>query len=120
MLSHRLTHVIQIQEPIESQDDDSGAIITTWQTIEIAAGKPNIPAEVLTGPGKEVSAAGSKYPEVVARINVRWFPFDMQKLYECRILWEGQIFGIHSVDTDRTARQEWRFKCKAGVNQEGS
>ncbi|EKZ9178145.1 head-tail adaptor protein [Vibrio vulnificus] len=119
MLSYRLNHVIQIQEPIESQDEETGEIITTWQSIELSAGKVNIPAEVLTGPGKEVSTSGSRYPEVVARINARWFPFDMQRLYECRILWEGQIFAIHSVDTDRTARQEWRFKCKAGVNQEG-
>ncbi|MBF4280523.1 hypothetical protein EAY27_25920, partial [Vibrio anguillarum] len=60
MLTHRLTHIIQMQKPIEDQNQTTGEIKTTWEAIELSAGKPNIPAEVLTGPGKEVSKDLSK------------------------------------------------------------
>lgn len=119
MLNHRLRHRIKIQKPVESQDGDTGEIITTWQNIELSAGKPDIPAEVLTGAGKESYAENSKFSEVVARINIRWFPYGQQDLYKCRIIWESQVFNIVDVQTDLTARQEWRFKCEAGVSNEG-
>ena len=119
MLAHRLRHSIKIQSPIESQDDDSGEIITIWQDIELSTGKSDMPAEVLTGGGKESYAENSKFSEVAARINIRWFPYPQQELYKCRIIWESQIMNIIDVQTDLTARQEWRFKCEAGVSVSG-
>ncbi|MCG3743087.1 MULTISPECIES: head-tail adaptor protein [Vibrio] len=119
MLAHRLIHSVNIQEPIEEQNPLTGEMTIIWVNIELSPGKPNIPAEVLTGAGREVISSASKHAEVDARINMRWFPYDQQSLYKCRILWEGQVFGIVSVETDKTARQEWRFKCKAGVSTSG-
>lgn len=119
MLAHRLIHSVNIQEPIEEQNPLTGEVKIIWVNIELSPGKTNIPSEVLTGAGRESFASSSKYSEVDARINMRWFPYDQQRLYKCRILWEGQIFSIVSVETDKTARQEWRFKCKAGVSSSG-
>lgn len=116
MLSYRLRHVVKIQHPENSQDPITGEIKTTWQNIELSPGKPDMPAEVLTGAGREFIAASAKQAEADARINLRWFPYPVPDLYQCRILWEGQIFSIISVETDITARREWRLRCKAGVS----
>lgn len=116
MLSYRLRHVIRLQSPIETQDPVTGEINISWQNIELSPGKPDIPAEVLTGPGRELVAASSKHSEADARINIRWFPISQHALYKCRAIWEEQVYSITSVETDITARQEWRLRCKAGVS----
>jgi SPP1 family predicted phage head-tail adaptor len=73
----------------------------------------NVPAEVLTGPGREFNAADAKQAETTARINLRWFP---GLLPDMRIRWEGQRYDILSIETDVTARKEYRLRCKQGAN----
>lgn len=115
MLSHRLRHRVAVQEQVETQDPNTGALSVSWQNVTLSGGTVlnNLPAEVLTGPGKEIFQAEARQGEIAARINTRWFPGLTQKM---RIVWEGQNFNIQSIETDVTARREYRLKCVAGVN----
>lgn len=114
----RLRHRIAIQEPVKTQSATTGEmIITSWQTLVISGlALSSVPAEVLTGPGKEFIASAAKQLETTARINIRWFPASLMELAQCRILWDGRIYDVVSIETDKTARQEWRFKCIDGVS----
>jgi hypothetical protein len=33
-----------------------------------------------------------------------------------RILWDGNIYNIKSIETDLSGRQEYRLRCSAGNN----
>lgn len=115
MLSHRLRHRVAIQEQVETQNSNTGAYSVAWENVmldsdtELSA----VPAEVLTGAGREFEQGGAIQGEIAARINLRWFPGLTQAM---RIVWDGQVFNIHSIETDATARREYRLKCTAGVN----
>ena len=115
MLSYRLRHRIEIQEKVESgRNPETGGQLFSWQTLVVSGtAMISVPAEVLTGPGRESRAAGAVQAETDARINLRWFPGLNQAM---RILWDGRIYNIDGMATDRTGRQEWRLTCKEGVN----
>jgi SPP1 family predicted phage head-tail adaptor len=114
-LSHRYRHRIAVQEKVESQNEETGEITYVWENVwldtdtELSA----VPAEVLTGPGREFNAADAKQAETTARINIRWF---YGLLPTMRIVWDEQYFDILSIETDLTARREYRLRCAQGVN----
>ena len=114
MLAHRLRHRITVQELVEVQDTNTGAITRGWETAILDDGTilDAVPAEVLTGAGREFVQSGATQGEIAARINMRWFPGLTQKM---RILWDTKVFNITSIETDTTARQEYRLKCSSGV-----
>jgi head-tail adaptor len=77
----------------------------------------NVPAEVLTGPGREDVAAGAERAETDARINLRWLPgIDTQM----RVIWESEPngkrpeFAIQSMELDATGMREIRLRCVHG------
>lgn len=107
MLAHRLRHRVTIQRPVDTQDAQTGQITRTWATVQAG-----LPAEVLTGPGREMHSAGTKLAETAARINTRWFP---GLSHEMRLLWDGKVFDIISIETDLTGRREYRLRCKDGL-----
>ena len=107
MLAHRLRHRVTVQELVEVQDTTTGAVTREWQDF-----LADVPAEVLTGPGKEFVGSGATQGEITARINMRWFPGLTQKM---RIVWDMSVYNIVSIETDITARQEYRLKCSSGV-----
>lgn len=107
MLAYRLRHRVTVQELVEVQDTTTGAVSREWE--DFAA---NVPAEVLTGAGKEFVSSGATQGEIAARINMRWFPGLTQKM---RILWDTKEYNILSIETDMTGRQEYRLKCSSGV-----
>jgi SPP1 family predicted phage head-tail adaptor len=115
MLAYRLRHRITIQELNEVQDTTTGAVSYEWETAILEDGTilDAVPAEVLTGAGREFIQSGATQGEIDARINMRWFPGLTQKM---RVLWDTKVFNIVSIETDITARQEYRLKCKAGVS----
>lgn len=115
MLANRLRHRVHIQEQVETQDSTTGNITLSWQTVYLDSDTPldNVPAEVLTGAGREFNASGAIQAEVAARINLRWFPGLIQSM---RILWDGRIYNIGSIETDKTARREYRLRVTGGVN----
>lgn len=114
MLAHRMRHRIEFQEKVQAQDPDTGEITISWQAVTFS-GRSDVPAEVLTGPGRELIAADAPQAETTARINCRWFPVDRLELYTWRILWDGRVYNITSAETDATARREWRLRCSDGL-----
>lgn len=106
-LAPRLRHRITFQQQVAERDED-GVLHTTWQDMQ-----DDVPAEVLTGAGREFNASGQVQAEVAARITCRWFP-GLEASW--RILWDGLIYNIATFDTDATGRREWRIRCTAGVN----
>ena len=115
MLAHRLRHRIAFEELFESQDPNTGATVNVWQTVYLDFLTPldSVPAEVLTGPGREFRESGTTQSETTARINLRWFPGLSPKW---RILWDGKIYNIASIETDATGRREYWLRCTDGVS----
>ena len=117
MLSYRLRHRVEIQENDRTQNPSTGAMQDNWQTLTVGSTlMDSVPAEVLTGPGREFRAADALQAVTDARINLRWFPGLRQDM---RILWDGRIYDITGMATDRTGRQEWRLTCQEGANNGG-
>jgi SPP1 family predicted phage head-tail adaptor len=114
-MRHDYRHRVEIQQPAQLQDSETGAIEWTWETVALDSDTllDAVPAEVLTGPGREFPGADTKQAEVDARIALPWFPGLTQKM---RLVWDGQVFDIVSIQTDASARREYRLLCKAGVN----
>lgn len=115
MLASRLRHRIEFQELVEDQDSETGAMVQSWQTAYLDSDTPldSVPAEVMTGPGREFRNSGTTQAESTARINLRWFP---GLLETWRILWDGRFYNIQSIETDVTGRREWRLRCVDGVS----
>lgn len=115
ILGQRLRHRITFEEQVVEQDSEGNTEIG-WDTAMLDSATPleDIPAEVLTGPGREVVAADSKRGEIAARINLRWFPgLD----HSWRIVHGDAIYNIESIETDATGRIEYRLRCSAGMNE---
>lgn len=115
MLAHRLRHRVAVQELVEVQDTNTGAIARSWENLWLDTNTEldAVPAEVLTGAGKEFVQSGATQGQIAARINLRWFPGLTQKH---RIVWDTNIYNIQSIETDITGRQEYRLKCVSGVS----
>jgi len=118
MLAHRLRHRVAIQEKTNVQDPKSGDMVPTWSNVVLDSGKElnAVPAEVLLGPGRDVDASAAGQAAIDARINMRWIEGLSQHM---RILWDGRVFDIHSMEADVTGRREWRLRCTAGLNSGG-
>lgn len=114
MEAQRYRHRIDLQEKIEEKDSETGAIGHAWADAYLDSDTPltGIPAEVLTGPGREFNAADAKQAETSARVNLRWFP-GLQPTW--RLLWQGKAYDILSIETDATGRREYRIRCREGV-----
>ncbi|WP_454674845.1 head-tail adaptor protein [Achromobacter pestifer] len=115
MLAYRLRHRVTFQKLVIEQDSE-GRRTEAWHNVWLDSNTElaDVPAEVLTGPGKELQAGNTTQAETSARINVRWFPAAEEEMAQWRILWDGRVYGIQSMETDRTARREWRLRCIAG------
>jgi SPP1 family predicted phage head-tail adaptor len=114
MMAHRLRHRILIETPQRVQNTETGDVATVWATLY-----ENVPAEVLTGPGRDAIAAGALQNEATCRINIRWFDISRTELVNCRITWDGRLYSIVSAEQDITARREWRLTCQEGVEVYG-
>lgn len=112
MLSHRLRHRVAVQQIMESQNSQTGAISEVWVTrvLDDNTVLNAVPAEVLTGAGREFVQGGAVQSEFNARMNLRWFPDLTMKM---RIVWDNKVYQITSIETDVTARREYRLKVLA-------
>jgi SPP1 family predicted phage head-tail adaptor len=115
MQAQRYRHRVEFQRKTETQDMDTGAISHEWATVYLDSDTPldSVPAEVLTGPGREFNAADAKQAETTARIQCRWFP---GLLPTWRLIWDSKTYDILSIETDATARREYRMRCREGVS----
>lgn len=109
MLAYRLRHRVSVQEVVEAQNPETGAISEIWVNVQLENGTvlDSVPAEVFTGHGREFNQSAALQSEYNARINMRWFPGLNTKM---RIVWDGSTYDITSIETDITARQEYRLK----------
>ncbi len=122
MLAHRLRHRITFQFNGPPLRDDNNVPIPGsggWQTVVLADGArlEDVPAEVLTGPGRESQGGAATQSETSARINLRWFPANERDMAAWRVIWDGRVYDIQSVETDATARREWRLRCVDGPSE---
>ena len=122
MLAHRLRHRITFQSKGEMQRDENNVPIPGsggWQPVQLSDGTvlANVPAEVLTGPGREFQGGAATQSEVTARINLRWFPAHERDMATWRIEWDGRTYNITSAETDITARREWRLRVVDGPSE---
>lgn len=115
MTGQRYRHRVTFQEKIETTSSSTGARSHTWSTawLDSDTELADIPAEVLTGPGREPIAEGAKFAETAARIQLRWFP-GLDPAW--RILHDDRVFDIVSVETDRTERYEYRLRVRQGLS----
>lgn len=115
-LAPRLRHRITFERQASDRDSE-GVVTLQWipVVIDLAGEAPlvDVPAEVLTGPGREFQASGQVQAELAARITCRWFP-GLSAAW--RIVWDGNVFNIATWETDVTGRREYRIRCTAGVN----
>lgn len=107
--STRLRHRITIQERNNWQDPTTGEIKLCWESV-----CKDIPAEVLTGAGKESVQDNAEVGTTAARITVRWMPLD--KPEQKRIVWGGLVFNVKTAISDATNRRWLRFECVHGEN----
>ncbi|SDW94934.1 phage head closure protein [Lysobacter enzymogenes] len=115
-LAPRLRHAITFDEQVVSRDAN-GVQVVAWVVATLPTGEPlvDVPAEVLTGPGREFLQSGQMQSDVAARITCRWFPGGIKASW--RVRWDGRVFNIKAdPDTDATGRREYRFVVVAGVN----
>lgn len=112
--AQRYRHRISFEQKVEEQDSETGALSYTWEVVDLDSDTPldSVPAEVLTGPGREFNAADAKQAETSARINCRWFG-DVSPAW--RVVWQGRSFDILSVEYDATGRRETRLRVREGV-----
>lgn len=108
MMTPRLRHRVDIESYEEDQDSITGEITRAWVMFI-----DGVPAEVMTGPGSESRVAASKHAETTARIVMRWFP---GLLSTHRIVWEGKLYDILSIETDATGRRDYRVRVRDGLN----
>jgi SPP1 family predicted phage head-tail adaptor len=65
----RLRHRVEIQEKLQAQDPNTGAITHTWQTV---AGCGSLASEVRFMSAKEFVSAQAQQSEIVGRITIRY------------------------------------------------
>jgi SPP1 family predicted phage head-tail adaptor len=109
----RLRHRVELQRPVLTQDAITGEMIEAWETVSAS-----VPAEVLTGPGREYREAGATQAEVALRLTMRPVPGISQTW---RVIWSGFIFDIRSIEFDETAARTLRIECRnpKQVEQQG-
>lgn len=103
-----------MQQLVETRDAGTGAVNRSWADLVVSGVTySSVPAEVLTGPGREFVQSGATQAEGMIRVNMRWFPGLTAKM---RIVWDSNPYNITSIETDATARREYRLKCSTGVS----
>lgn len=118
MRAARLNHRVTLKEYVESQDPVTGALQKGWFIAKSLDGLElkDVPAEVLTGAGREPYLAGAYQSEITARVTLRWFAADPRVIQKWMIehdIGHGVVnrYSIQSVESDPTGRVDWRLKC---------
>lgn len=100
-------HRVTFERPVTTRDRVDGGVVVDWFPFQ-----QNVPAEVLTGPGKENVAANAQEGVEYARVNVRWFPGLLSSM---RMLWDDRVWELSGPpETDSTGRREYRLQVSTG------
>lgn len=104
----RLRHRVLIQNPVTSQDPETGAPVTTWADLA------TVYAELVAASVREFVAAQAIDSEVTTRITIRHRAGVTNK---SRIIHRGQVFNVHGVLADPVSGLEYMtLPCSEGIN----
>lgn len=109
-LGPRLRHRVAVQASTTYRDTN-GDRVQEWADV---AGLENVPAEVLTGAGREAQAAGQDQTIVAARVTVRW-QSALAAPRGMRIVHGSAIYHIETFYTDATGRRWLTLVCSEGA-----
>lgn len=106
---------VAIQERIETQDETTGAISWTWQTVNDERGNwSSVPAQKMPLSAREFEAAAATQDQVSTRWVLRWMPGVTAKM---RLVCEEIAYDINAPLEDlNTGRDYMTLSCSAGVN----
>ena len=108
MQAGRLRHKVTIQEPVKSQDPETGAVINGWRDVV------TVWAEITDLSAREFIAAQAVNSAVTTRIVIR---FRRGVTNRNRIMYQGDIYNITGVLADnRSGREYLTLPCVKGVN----
>lgn len=111
-------HRVAIERKVEAQDATTGEVSHTWAPLSLSSDVTTaaVPAQCLTGPGREAKLAGAPQAAATLRVAFRWFP---GLRATDRIVWQSVAYDIAGIETDATGRREYRVTCTGGLNDGG-
>lgn len=95
----KLRHQVQLQEPVTTQDPNTGEMTVVWTTYAV------VWAEIVPLSAREFLAAGAEQSEVRARIVIRQRS-DVNASH--RVLHRSMTYGIHGVMADPVSGLEYQ------------
>lgn len=104
-LRHRVTFATQL-----TTRDTNGDRVTVLVPV---SGLENVPAEVLTGAGREAVAAGQPQSSVAARITLR-YQAALREPYGMSLEHDGQAYHVTTHYFDATGRRWVTLVCEKG------
>jgi head-tail adaptor len=108
-ITHRLRHRVSFWQKVAVRDVD-GMVDESWSMIEDLE---NVPAEVLTGPGRESVPADQPISTVAARITVRYLS-QLASPYGLRITHGDDIYHVETFHADATGMKQITMVCSKG------
>ncbi|WP_455424905.1 phage head closure protein [Dryocola sp. LX212] len=103
-----LRHRVMLQEPLKTQDPETGAIVDSWVDVK------EIFAEVTAVSARDFAAAQAFQNKITSRIKIRYRTGISDKH---RILFRGEIYNIEGVLPDPDSGLEYlTLPCSSGVN----
>lgn len=111
-------HRISVERKVETQDPTTGEVSHTWEPLTLSSDVTTaaVPAQCLTGPGREARLSGAPQAAATLRVTCRWFPGLLQT---DRVVWQSVAYDIAGIETDATGRREYRITCTGGLNDGG-
>lgn len=108
MQAGKLRHRIMLQQPVETQNEDTGSIVEGWEDVKC------IWAEVYALSAREFVASHAVQSEVTTRITIRCRS-DITNRH--RFVYRGRIYNIQGVLPDPDSGIEYMtLPCSEGVN----
>lgn len=98
LASGSLRHKVQLQQPVVAQDQNTGEMETTWQTIATPW------AEIVPMSAREFVAAAAEQSEVRGRIVIRYRDGVDATM---RVVHRGKWYAIHGVLEDKVSGLEY-------------
>jgi SPP1 family predicted phage head-tail adaptor len=110
ILSARLRHRLTLQSKTQTQDPNTGAVVTAWQTVD------ELPAEVVPLSAREYLVGQQVDSKITTRITIRYRP-DVNTDMRLLDAQGDHIYQIEGVLGDQKSGLEYlTLPCSEGVN----
>lgn len=110
LLGPRLRHRVSFDAPFTARDSDGNR----HEAFAAVSELQGMPAEVLTGPGKETVPAAQPVSTVAARITLRYHPM-IANPYGMRVRHGDAVYHIETWHFDVSGRHWVTLICSAGA-----